>query len=467
MTLALQSLDWHRIDRWIMGEAWVGSSIQSHLFELCDNIGPRWSSSEAERRAVEYIRDHLEDSKLENSRLEEYSLNTWQLEHHEALLVEDAVQLPILPFNRCPPFQAEARLVDVGFGTPHLIDAVRELLSGAIVIMTLGFEPFTTPIPHGARLQSLADFGAAAAIVVDRKEGGRVEYHNLGDWRDPGIQEHPLPTVAVSREVGARLRRAPANGGTLHLQVKSRFYQAPSWNVAAQLAGTSWPDEHLLLGGHHDTVYDAPGGNDNATSIIVTLEVARLLAKLRDEMGISPGRAIHFATYSAEEQQFQGATAYVQQHYAGNSGAAPPRLAINLDELSTGHMKGMVLAFPHLRSLIQRQLETMNDGLQCHVMSQLDTTSDHFPFLRAGLDAAHLWRWRFHSRHADADFHHEPGDTLDKVNVRELKEYIGQMARILLRLSHAPPEEWPQNPVTVEEVQERLEAERGQVIRVF
>ncbi|MDA0748033.1 MAG: hypothetical protein O2954_16040, partial [bacterium] len=74
---------------------------------------------------------------------------------------------------------------------------------------------------------------------------------------------------------------------------------------------------------------------------------------------------------------------------------------------------------------------------------------------------------RFHGRHADADFHHEPGDTADKLNVRELKEYTGQLARILLRLSHVPPEAWPENRVTPEVVKERLEAERGTVVRVF
>jgi hypothetical protein len=81
--------------------------------------------------------------------------------------------------------------------------------------------------------------------------------------------------------------------------------------------------------------------------------------------------------------------------------------------------------------------------------------------------AAHLWRWRFYGRHADAEYHHEPGDTADKVNVRELKEYVGQLARILLRLSHVPPEEWPENPVTAEQVETRLAQERGTVVRVF
>ncbi len=218
------------------------------------------------------------------------------------------------------------------------------------------------------------------------------------------------------------------------------------------------------MGGHHDTVYGTSGGNDNTSGTIVVMETARALARLRAETGTSPGRSIRFVTFSAEEQKLQGSSAYVERHYGPET---PPRLAINLDELSTGHIKGVVLAFPHLRELVQSQLDTMHDGLQCHLMAQLDPSSDHFPFLRAGLDAAHLWRWRFHGRHADADFHHERGDTADKVNVRELKEYIGQLARLLLRLSHLPPEAWPESPITPAQVQARLEAERGTVIRVF
>ncbi len=457
-------LDWRKIDRWLMGEAWTGSKINSHLVSLCDEIGPRWSSSFGEQQTVEYIRQELDRVGVTDPVVEAYPLQTWQLDAHEAVLVEDDMPIPILPCNRCPAFEVQAPLVDVGFGTAREITAAGNTLPGAIAVMRLAQEPFTAPIPHAVRLQALADAGAAAAIVVDRKEGGRVEYHNVGDWREPGIQEHALPTVTVSREVGARLSRGAAGGKSVRLAVESRFYQAPSWNVTAELAGQRWPQEHLLVGGHHDTVYDSPGGNDNATSIIVVMEMARLLAQLQQETGIGPGRSIRFATFSAEEQQFQGSTAYIERHY--RPGTAP-RLAINLDELSTGHFKGIVLAFPHLQDLVQQQLDTMDDGLRCHVMSQLDTTSDHFPFLRAGLDAAHLWRWRFHSRHADADFHHEPGDTLDKVNVRELKEYVGQMARLLLRLSHVPPGEWPANPVSAEEVAQRLEQERGRVTRIF
>ncbi len=457
-------LDWQSLDRWTVGEAWTGSRIHTHLTELCDRIGPRWSSSEAEWEAIRYICDQMQIAGLEQVAVQEYPLDTWSWRKAEARVVEDERPIDLLPFNRCLACDLQAAIVDVGYGTPREIEAAGTNLLGAVAVMAMAYEPFTQPVPHSERLKLLAKAGAAAAVAVEAKSGRRIEYHSASDWRDPDLNEHPLPTVATSREDGALLRELARGGKTLRLQVDSRFYTAPSANVAGVLSGTRWPEEHLLLGGHHDTVYDSPGGNDNASGTIAVLETARVLAALQAEAGIAPGRAIRFVTFSAEEQGFRGASTYVEHHYGQGT---RPRLAVNLDELSTGHMKGMVLGFPHLRGLVQRQFDTMNDGLQCHVMAQLDPTSDHFPFLRAGIDAAFLWRWRFYGRHADADFHHERGDTSDKVKVRELKEYVGQLARILLRLSHVPPEEWPENPVTLAQVQSRLAAERGTVVRVF
>ena len=456
-------LDWQTLDRWMMGEAWTGSRIRAHLGELCERIGPRWSSSEAEWETIHHVHDQMEAAGLENAAVEEYALDTWAWRKAEAQVVEDGRSIDLLPFNRCPPCDLQAAIVDVGYGTPREIEAARARLPGAVAVMALAHEHFTQLVPHAARLKLLAQAGAVAAVTVEQKSGRRMEYHSATDWRNPDLNEHPLPTMVTSREDGALLRKLARAGKTLRLVVDSRFYSAPSANVTGALSGTRWPEEYLLLGGHHDTVYDAPGGNDNATGTIAVLETARVLAALRAETGIAPGCSIRLVTFSAEEQKFQGAYDYVARHCGG----AQPRLVINLDELSTGHMKGMVLGFPHLRDLVQRQFDTMDDGLQCHVMAQLDASSDHYPFLRAGINAAFLWRWRFYGRHDDANYHHERGDTADKVNVRELKEYVGQLARILLRLSHVPPGEWPKNPITPAQVQARLEAESGTVVRVF
>lgn len=463
------STDWAAADRWLMGEAWTGSRIGDHLNQLCEVIGPRWASSEGEWQAIDYIQGQFQMMELEPVTVEEYDVDTWKWDSAEArLLAVDghAASAPIdlLPFNRCQPCGLEGPVVDVGYGTPREIDAVKDLLPRAIAVMFLAYEPFTTPIPHTRRLLQLAETGVAAVIAIDVKDGRRVEYHSAADWRDREFTPLEIPVVTTSREHGALLRRHA--GSQLSLKVDSEFYAARSANVSAELAGAQWPEEHLLFGAHHDTVYGVAGGNDNASGTIAVLETARVLAALCRETSVQPGRSIRFCTFSAEEQRFQGSHAYVDEHYL-SAAETPARLTINLDELSTGHFKGLVLGFPHLRDLVQGQLDTMKDGLKCHVMSQIDASSDHFPFLKAGLDAAHLWRWRFRGRHADSDYHHEAADTSDKLNVRELKEYAGQLARLLLRLSHVPPDAWPHNPVTPEQVATRLEAERGTVVRVF
>jgi hypothetical protein len=232
------------------------------------------------------------------------------------------------------------------------------------------------------------------------------------------------------------------------------------------MVGAQWPEELLVLAAHHDTVIDSPGGNDNGSGTVTVMEVARVMQSMADELGIRPGRTIRFATWSGEEQGDQGSSAHVARHWPLDSDAPLPRLNINLDELSTATIKGLVLTFPHLRDFVQAQLDDMGGGYRCHVMSQLDANSDHFPFARRGIDASMCWRWRFAQRNPDAEFHHEPGDTIDKVRPRELHEYVAFLARLLLRLSLTPPQEWPDNPVTPESVEQRLRDEIANVVRV-
>src|SRR5262245_2779434 len=170
------TIDWPGVDRWLMGEAWTGSRIQPHLVELCDKIGPRWSSSEAEWQTIGYIRDQFVATGLDPVTVEEFQLQTWAWDQAEARLVEDGRPIDILPFNRCPSFSHQGPLIDVGYGTPREIEALREQLSGAVAVISMGYEPFTPPIPLGFRLKWLAEAGAGAAVVVERKSGRRMEY---------------------------------------------------------------------------------------------------------------------------------------------------------------------------------------------------------------------------------------------------------------------------------------------------
>ncbi len=462
------TLDWAKIDRWLVGEAYVGSRLEEHLTELCTNIGPRWATSPADLKAAEYIKDRMAEAGLSDARLEEFEMHTWEHDAAEAHLVESERPVDILPMLGCPPVDVEAPLVDVGFGMPHELAPASGNLPGAVAVVALGSEPFSTPRPVADRIVDLREVGAVAAVVVEEKSGGRMEYQMATDKRRAErageVLPHPIPSVLTTREHGALLRLSAAEGKRLAIRVDSRSYTAPSHNTVAEIEGSAWPGESLVLGAHHDTYPESPGGNDNSSGTVVVMETARVLALLGREMGISPGRSIRFCTWSGEEFHHQGSAAYIRRHHGSEQ---HPRFVVNLDEIGAGPIKGVVLQFPELRSLVTKALDSMNDGLRCHVMPQLDYTNDGFSFARAAIPYAILWRWRFVGRHPDADYRGEPADTADKVRPRELREYVAQLARVLLRLSHVPPEEWPSNELDVGEIAARISREAGTAVRTM
>ena len=448
-----------------MGEAWVGSSIPAHIQALCDDIGVRWAGSDGDLRAAQYISEQFAAYGLENVGFEPFPLKTWRCDSVEISVAgEESWTIDARPVLFCPSVTVTAPLVDAGFGMAHEIERLNGGLRGAVAIMDTGFEPFSPPRPFATRVADLAAEGALAILTPSPHGGRRTNHTSASDWRDGSVSAGALPTIQTSREDGARLRNRAARGATVTVKVDATDINTKSRNVVSTLPGESWPEEHLLLGAHFDTTPDSFGSNDNGSGSSVTMETARILSGLASEQGVRPGRSIKFVTFGAEEQMLQGSSAYVAQHHGPET---PPRLALHLDELATGNVKGVALTFPDLRNLVQEQLDTLNDGFRCHVFAQYDASGDSFPFARAGIHAGGLWRWRFVGRHPDVEFGHSSSDTPDKVRVRELKEYAGFLARLLLRLSRIAPSDWPENNLDVQQIAREIESQRDTVVRTM
>jgi hypothetical protein len=454
------NLDWTAIDKWLTGEAFVDSRLDEYLNEICERIGPRWAGTDGDFAAGNYIKARFEEFGLTGARSEEFELKAWDYSKCEGKVVEDNLPITLVPMIHCPPIDVRAPLVDVGFGMPHERQANSDELRGSIAVINNADEPFSVPSPLPERLRHLASAGCVAAIAVEPRAGGTIETIRATDkrWNEKAgdVLPHPLPTLQTHREDGVRLRRV--TGKTLEIVVESRSFCAPCFNTVADLRGASWASETLILGAHQDTYMGSPGAVDDGSGLVVVLEIMRLLAGMQRDLGISPGMSIRACAWSGEEQNHQGSAAYVQQHH----GSEPkPRLVVNLDELAAGPIKGMVLQFPHLRGLVQSTLNELNEGLQCHVMPMLDYTNDGFSFARSAIPYAIAWRWRFVGRHPDSNFRAQPWDSVDKVRVRELKEYVAFLARTLLRLSHVAPENWPDMLETAAEIEARLQREIG------
>lgn len=454
-----------RIDAWLMGNAWVGSGLEDVIQVLCGKIGVRWAGTEAEREAADFICQQFESIALSGAAVEPFDLRTWNCQRAQLTLGESHPQsLPIRPCLFCPPANVTGRLVDIGFGMDHELERLADRLDGSIALINPAFEPFSAPKALVARLESLSARGVKAAICYSPHFGRRLTLMSGSDWHDDEPLHVTMPFVQTAREDSGKLQCVLETGGQISIDVESEFSTRTSWNCVAQIPGNDWPDESIVLAAHHDTTPESPGANDNAAGVAVVLEVARLLAGISKQESSPPGRTIRFVSFGAEEQGLQGSTAYVQRHHGPEP---PPRLMLNLDELGVGAIKGVILQFPELRPLVQKQLDEMNEGLRCHVLDHFDPSGDMFPFARVGIPSGMMWRWRFVGRHPHAEYGHCSSDTPEKLRFRELKEYAGNLARLMYRLSHVPPEEWPQNRLDPSKIARQIASERCSVLRTM
>ena len=81
----------------------------------------------------------------------------------------------------------------------------------------------------------------------------------------------------------------------------------PQYNVVATLPGTEFPDQYIIIGGHHDSTSNdaynfAPGADDNASGAAAVMEIARVMLLSNHQ----PKASVRFMTFACEELGLKG-----------------------------------------------------------------------------------------------------------------------------------------------------------------
>jgi N-acetylated-alpha-linked acidic dipeptidase len=105
-----------------------------------------------------------------------------------------------------------------------------------------------------------------------------------------------------------RLGPGPAK---VHLTLAFNWDIKPLYNVIARIPGSTFPDEWIIRGNHHDGWVN--GAADPASGMSPELEEARALGELRKQ-GWSPKRTIVYAAWDGEEPALLGSTEWVEAH---------------------------------------------------------------------------------------------------------------------------------------------------------
>jgi N-acetylated-alpha-linked acidic dipeptidase len=116
------------------------------------------------------------------------------------------------------------------------------------------------------------------------------------DWRGGlGITYHVGPGPAV-----------------VHLKVKSDWSIKPVYDVIAKIPGSTFPDEWVLRGNHHDAWVN--GAEDPTSGMVAVLEEGRAMGELL-KAGWKPKRTIILCAWDGEEPGLLGSTEWAEEHY--------------------------------------------------------------------------------------------------------------------------------------------------------
>lgn len=102
----------------------------------------------------------------------------------------------------------------------------------------------------------------------------------------------------------------PGNG-TVRVKLDFDWTTKPIYDVVATIPGSTYPDQWLIYGNHHDAWVN--GANDPLSGAASLLETARALAVMRKQ-GWRPKRTIKLALWDAEEFGLIGSTEWVEKH---------------------------------------------------------------------------------------------------------------------------------------------------------
>jgi len=102
-----------------------------------------------------------------------------------------------------------------------------------------------------------------------------------------------------------------AGPAKVRLKLEFNWDMKPTYDVIATLKGSTYPDEWVIRGNHHDAWVH--GAADPISGLVALMEEARAVGELAKK-GIHPKRTMVYCAWGAEEPGLMGSTEWVETH---------------------------------------------------------------------------------------------------------------------------------------------------------
>eukprot|EP01102_Stenamoeba_stenopodia_P002642 TRINITY_DN124_c0_g3_i1.p1 TRINITY_DN124_c0_g3~~TRINITY_DN124_c0_g3_i1.p1 ORF type:complete len:510 (+),score=128.17 TRINITY_DN124_c0_g3_i1:51-1532(+) len=294
----------------------------SKIEYLCDTFGPRYRGTPNLLNAIQWINSTMNQEGLENVATElVVNITNWQRGVEWASIITPRVHnMSILGLG-----------TSVGTGGSSIVgeifvafsfDDLAANASKAQNKIVLWDVPFTT---YGETVQyrvfgasAAAKVGAIASLVRSITPFSLYTPHTGVQEYEAGVPQ--IPTAAVTVEDAEMMTRMFLRGETVTVELYMGAQTLPtteSYNIIAEVVGSTNPEEIVVIGGHVDSWDVGQGAMDDGGGIFSAWEALRIIHDLVEAGSLPrPRRTIRVVMWVDEEIGQEGAAQYVQQHLA-------------------------------------------------------------------------------------------------------------------------------------------------------
>lgn len=339
---------------------------KSLLKKLVTDIGPRPSGTKAYARAAKIVHKEMQRS-LPEVNYDKYEFDDWGPISSTDLIV-GGQHIEAIPQKR-------------GFGTPA---------EGVEGIFTKNGNAYTITDEQSNKILayfSVSQYGKAIAGSASGDLDKSVPVFGLGK------QDVPL----LDRYAKDKIRA----------WIKSDYqpvHKVPGINIIGRIPGKS--QQEILIVAHLDTIFNTPGANDNAASVIVMLMLAHA-ASVRQN-----NHTLTFVATDSEEYLYEGAYHYAERRIADDT-MKNIKYVLNFDSLTYGPNLWINSKDQEVKDLIRDIHADLNIQSSPIYSDNDGFVMDSLPFKTSGAKALHA-----NSRGYDEKtlpVYHRPDDTADKV----------------------------------------------------
>lgn len=424
--------------RKISDEIMLHGQAYNNLRVLCKSIGNRLSGSPQAAKAVLWGEKTLKEAGADKVWLQSVTVPKW-VRDKEQLKVKyggsnSFHQIPMLSLGNS--IGTDGKLLEAPVLMVRSFDEYKSLtkadLKGKVLFFNFRFpqeeintfEGYGIAGPYRWMGPNMAAAKEAAGVIIRSISTGLDDVPHTGSMRYADTVK-PIPALAIGNFSADSMEQACMKG-TVTIQLVSNCKMegtAPSHNVIAEIKGSEFPDEIVLVSGHLDSWDVGEGAHDDGCGIVQSIEVIRTFKAL----GIKPKRTIRAVLFMNEENGVKGGAAYADSAKArgekhivameSDAGGFSPRGFGT--EMSAEQKEYIKTYAPLFLPYNIYDFEKEEGGV------------DIGPLHRAGTPAIGL----LPDPQRYFDLHHTANDVFEAVNHRELKLGAVAMAQMVYLIS--------------------------------